>query len=86
MKLLVFTAVWCRPCQSMKPYLSALDGIVEYEIIDADETPELMTQYNVRGVPTLIMLKDHKEVARQVGAVSQTRLLEWVKDAQTINK
>lgn len=83
MKMLVFTAIWCRPCQELKKYLNVLDDVIPYEIVDVDEQGEMALKHNVRGVPTMIILDGDKEIARQVGSISGTKLVEFVNNAQT---
>lgn len=53
---------------------------IEIEDIDIDDQPELAMQYNVRGVPTLILVDDSgNEIKRNVGMITEERLLEWLK-------
>ena len=78
MRLLLFTASWCVPCKHIKKALPELDNQIEYEIIDIDDSTELVKKYYVRGVPTLILLKNDKEIARHVGALSGKKIMEWI--------
>ena len=55
-KILFFNASWCGPCKQMKPHIDELisEGY-HIQDIDIDRNPELAEQYNVRGVPTLVV-------------------------------
>jgi len=66
-KLLVFSASWCGPCKTMKPALDELDQdrLVRYDI---DEAGEETVKYQVRAVPTLIVINENgEEVSRLIG-------------------
>ena len=67
-EFLYFSAPWCGPCRMLGPTMSQLqqEGI-SVRKINVDESPELATQHNVRNVPTLILVNNGQEVARQVG-------------------
>ena len=66
-----FSAVWCGPCQSLAPVMEKLaeqyDGKAVVAKVDVDEQRELAIQYRVMSVPTVIFLKDGKEVDRKIG-------------------
>ncbi len=66
-KLLVFSASWCGPCKTMKPALDQLDQdrLVRYDI---DEAEEETVKYQVRAVPTIIVINENgEEVSRVIG-------------------
>ena len=66
-----FSAVWCGPCQILAPVMEKLaeqyDGKAVVAKVDVDEQRELAIQYRVMSVPTVIFLKDGKEVDRKIG-------------------
>ena len=69
-----FNAVWCGPCQSMKPMLENLAAENPgYKIvsIDIDEEDELTEEYDVASIPCLVVFKDGEEVNRNVGLIPQ---------------
>ncbi len=81
--LLDFYATWCGPCKALAPTLEALEGEfadrgVRIAKVDVDESPELAARFSVTGVPTLIVLKDGREVRRHVGAAPAGVLRELV--------
>ena len=59
--LVDFSAVWCQPCKMLDPIVKQLagdwDGKVKVVKIDADENPNLVMQFGVMGIPTLLFLK-----------------------------
>jgi thioredoxin 1 len=73
--VLDFGAERCPPCRAMEPILAALAeeyrGRARIAAIDADEEIELAARFNVRAMPTLVLLRDGREVGRVVG--SRTR-------------
>jgi thioredoxin 1 len=67
-----FTAAWCAPCKTMEPVLAALateyKGRVRLAAIDVNNEPILAERYGVRSMPTLVVLRDGREVGRVVGS------------------
>lgn len=55
-----FTAIWCGPCQQLKPLLQELEtaGRCELLMIDTDEYPAVAEQFRVNGIPHLLFIKD----------------------------
>jgi thioredoxin len=70
--LIDFTAAWCGPCRVMKPVLSALAseyaGRVAFTAVDVDADPITAQQFDVRSMPTYVILRDGREVGRIVGS------------------
>lgn len=47
--------------------------------VNVDTAPQLSNRFAVQGIPTLILLRDGREVSRQVGAAPTARLRDWIK-------
>ncbi|WP_297371014.1 thioredoxin TrxA [Acidocella sp.] len=80
--LVDFWAEWCGPCRQIAPALEdlseAFEGKLEIVKINIDENPMAPTQYGVRGIPTLLIFKDGKVAAQQVGAAPKSMLKAWI--------
>ncbi len=70
-----FWATWCGPCRITKPILDKLGeeyvASVDFMPINSDEAREILEQYHVSGIPTVIAFKNGKETARLVGGYSE---------------
>jgi thioredoxin 1 len=81
--LVDFFATWCGPCQMMSPILdevkSNLQDSVSIIKIDVDKNQQVAAEYQVRGVPTLILFKNGKQLWRQSGVVSSNQLTQIIK-------
>ena len=81
--LVDFFADWCGPCKSLAPILkdvkSNLGDSIKVIKIDVDKNQALATQYHVRGVPTMILFKNGKQVWRQSGVVPKHDILQVIK-------
>ena len=84
--LVDFFAEWCGPCKMMAPILKDLKKSLSDEIsiikIDVDKNQHAATQYQVRGVPTLILFKNGKVLWRQSGVVPAIELEKIIKGHQ----
>lgn len=80
--LIDFWAEWCAPCRMMAPILNdvaaELDGKAFVGKVDVQKHQDLATKFKVRGIPTLILFKDGKEVNRFVGVKTKEFLLKEI--------
>lgn len=79
-KLLDYWASWCGPCHVMEPVIDEIEkelaGKVEIVKINVDENQARASEYGVMSIPTYIILKDGKEVARKIGVTPKAELLK----------
>jgi thioredoxin 1 len=78
--LVEFGAVWCGPCRQIEPILEQLavewKGKVRLAKVDVDESVKTVLQYQVMGVPTLIMFVGGEACQRVSGSQPRDRLVE----------
>ena len=77
--ILDFWAGWCVGCKAIAPQIEALaekEKDCQFFKIDADAFPELLTQYHIRSLPTVIVLKDGKELERETTKDGCTNLIQ----------
>ena len=83
--LIDFFATWCGPCKTLGPILEQVKDELAEEVkiikIDVDKNQALATKYQVRGVPTMILYKEGKQVWRQSGVVQKSDLINTIKTA-----
>jgi len=77
--LVDFGAVWCGPCKMLDPVVEELAGEwqdkVKFVKVDVDHNPEIAMQYQVMGVPTLILFKNGQPAERTTGFLPKKKLL-----------
>lgn len=79
--LVDFNADWCGPCQMMKPVVEAFGEEhkdVKVVSVNIDDEEELSDSYEVSTIPCLVLFRDGKEVAREIGVISPKKLAKML--------
>ena len=79
--LIDFYAPWCAPCKMLAPVVEQIaqeHDDIKVVKINADNSQELMAKFGIRGIPTLLLMKDGELVATQVGAASINQVNKFV--------
>jgi len=83
--LVDFYADWCGPCKMMAPSVdeiaSTYQGRALVAKLDTDRAQSIASAFNIRGIPTTIVFKGGREVARQTGAVPKPTLMKMLDSA-----
>ncbi|MFP6637363.1 MAG: thioredoxin [Nitrospinaceae bacterium] len=82
--MLDFWAEWCQPCKMLTPTVEELAGDFEGQILvgklNVDDNPKTATTYGIRGIPTLLFLKDGKVVQQVVGVKSKAEIKKVIEE------
>jgi thioredoxin 1 len=80
--LIDFFATWCGPCKTLAPILKQVKDNLGERItiikIDVDKNQQLASQYQVRGVPTMILFQNGKQLWRQSGILSKDEIVKTI--------
>jgi thioredoxin 1 len=80
--LVDFFADWCGPCKMLAPILKQvkeeLGDNIKIIKIDVDKNQSIASKYQVRGVPTMLLFKDKKQVWRQSGVLPKDEIINIV--------
>ncbi len=82
--LIDFLATWCGPCQVLGPILKEVKDSLGERVsiikVDVDKNQELATMQQVRGVPTMILFQNGKQLWRQSGVLSKEEIVKNILD------
>jgi thioredoxin 1 len=80
--LIDFFATWCGPCKMLSPILrevkDSLGDRVSIIKIDVDKNQQIASQYQVRGVPTMILFQNGKQLWRQSGVLTKEEIIKTI--------
>lgn len=80
--ILDFWAEWCGPCMMLAPVLHEVaeeNAAITVGKVNVDEEPALAQAYGISSIPTLVVIKNGKEVKRSVGVIPKAKIEELVK-------
>ena len=77
-----YWAEWCGPCRMIAPIVEQIHGELGDKVkimkMDIDENPATPMSLGIMSIPTVIIFKDGKPAATQVGALPKSRLKDWI--------
>ncbi|KPJ88662.1 MAG: thioredoxin [Spirochaetes bacterium DG_61] len=78
-----FWAPWCGPCRMVGPILEDIargyPGRIKVVKVNSDENPDLSAQFQIQGIPTIILFREGREIDRLVGAAPKENIMKFLR-------
>ena len=80
--MLYFTADWCNPCKKVRPIVEELkrEEAISVLYVDVDDNIELCETYEIKSIPTFIILDEGLEINRMTGAKTKEEFQKFIND------
>jgi thioredoxin 2 len=79
-----FWAAWCGPCVAMAPQFETAAAQLEPQVrlakVDTEAEPALGARFGIRSIPTMVLIRAGRELARQSGAMGAPQIVGWVRN------
>lgn len=83
--LVDFWAEWCGPCRMVGPAVEQVGKIMAGKVkvtkLNVDENQEIAMRYNIQSIPSLLLFKGGKEIARTIGAAPKETYLKFIENS-----
>lgn len=75
-QILYFSAKWCTSCQATTPLIESVkrNGMAQVAMVDVDYDVSLVQEYNIKSIPTIVILENGHEIKRVVGSINSEQL------------
>jgi thioredoxin-like negative regulator of GroEL len=73
-KILYFSAAWCGPCKNFKPIMEQVSRELPVQFVDVDASPDLVAEYGIRSVPTIVVVNNGQVASKQAGVLTESQI------------
>lgn len=73
-KILYFSASWCGPCKNFRPIMEQVSRELPVQFVDVDASPQLVAEYGIKSVPTVLIINNGQVSSRQAGVLTESQI------------
>jgi thioredoxin 1 len=73
-KILYFSSTWCGPCKNFKPIMESLSNEMAIQFVDIDSNPQLVAEYGIRNIPTIVVVNNGQVSSKQAGVLTESQV------------
>ena len=77
-QLIYFYGTFCNPCKSFRPTIDSVSQSYPVKFVDVDQEPQLVAEYGVRAVPTVVVVENGRAINKKSGVLTEGQLVSML--------
>jgi len=73
-QIIYFYGTFCNPCKSFRPTIESISREIPVRLVDVDAEPQLVAEYGIRNVPTIVIVQDGQAINKASGVLTESQV------------